>query len=408
MSNQIEESSLKADKILRPLVSKPKKHLKPREGKGFSLKEIKSASIPLDDAQKLPISIDYRRKSIHDKNIEILSSLYRQTIAEKTEERIKLDISKKAAFKELKQLKGIKSNEAKLLVEAGVKSLGALIEEEAGTLADDTKIALEKIEKWIVQAGTLLKRSNIRTAIENLLQIKGMNNVYARKLVNFGILSVEDLSSENADILSKDLKISEKIIAVWIEDAMRLTGKAIPKKKKPAKLPREEIVEPPKKPQKEMKKPSQKPKELPKKVPDLKDIEGISKGDIKELSELGITTIQQLVKENAIEIASITGIDESTINNWIHNARELLGLEPIVSTPLTDTETTPGEVTLDPIEELLKLKGVGKKTAEKLVEAGVQTCADLIDCDPKELAKKSKVSEKTITKIKESAKNALE
>ncbi len=415
MSGETEESGPAQDELLKPLVSKPKKHLKPRKGKGFSINELKSAAIPLDDAQKLPISIDPRRSSIHDRNVEVLSALYRKVVAARTEETVKLDISNKAAFKELKQLKGIKSNEAKLLVEAGVRSLNTLVEEEAGSLADDTKIEFEKIEKWLDQARTLIQRRGLKTSIEELLQLKGMNNTYARKLVKFGILSIEDLSNEDAEILAKDLKISDKIIAIWIEDAMRLTGKPIPKKKKPAKkpkevveAPKEEPKKPPKKPKKVEPAPAPKPKKIAKATPELKDIDGISKGDIKELKELGITTVKALAKEEPIEIASITGMDESTVNKWITQARELLGLKPKEPPAKTEAEAAPEEKPVDPLADLLKLKGVGKKTAEKLVDAGITGCSDLLDCDPKELSKKSKVSEKTISKIIESAKEVFE
>jgi predicted flap endonuclease-1-like 5' DNA nuclease len=411
MSGETEESGSAQDELLKPLVSKPKKHLKPRKGKGFSINELKSAAIPLDDAQKLSISIDNRRTSVHDRNVEVLSALYRKVVAARTEETVKLDISNKAAFKELKQLKGIKSNEAKLLVEAGVRSLNTLVEEEAGSLADDTKIEFEKIEKWIAQAQTLIQRRSLKTSIEELLQLKGMNTTYARKLVKFGILSIEDLSNEDAEILAKDLKISDKIIAIWIEDAMRLTGKPIPKKKKPAKKPKNVVEEPkeePKKPKKVEKAPAPTPKEVAKAVPELKDIDGISKGDIKELKGLGITTIKELAKEEPIEIASITGMDEPTVNKWITQARELLGLKPKEPSAKTEAEAPPEEKPVAPMADLLKLKGVGKKTAEKLVNAGIMSCSDLLDCDPKELSKKSKVSEKTISKAIDSAKEALE
>ena len=392
MSDQTEgfpTSTLNESRKQKPIVKKPKKYLKPRKGRGFSLKEIKAAAIPLDDAKKLPITIDPRRKSLHNENVQILSALYRKTISLRSEEKIKLELSEKEAFKELKQLKGIKGKEAKLLIEAGIKSLTSLIEEEPNSLADDTNIKVEKIEKWIEQAKNLLKRKSFIDTMNELLQVKGMNKTYARKLVNFGVLSLEDLSQEDATILSKDLKISEKIVSVWIEDAMRLTGKPI--KKKPAKKPKIEKKAPT--------------------LPTLADIEGIKKEDLKELKNLGITTLQELAQENATEIASITGIQEEIIQRWIQEARNLLGLPPVTQPPKEPSEL-PTEVekeeVKDPLSELLQLRGVGRKTAEKLVEAGIKSCIELTTCDPKELSKKAKISEKALNKIIEAAKELME
>jgi len=384
------------------VVKKPTKYLKKRSGRGFSLKEIKSASIPLDDAKNLSIPIDLRRKSVHDENVKILSALYREAISERTEAAVQLDVTKKESYKVLKQLRGIKGGEAKLLIEAGVRSLKTLIEEKPNALADDTNIPVEKIESWISQAKILIKRKGLMDSIDQLLQVKGVNKVYAKKLVDFGISTVEDLSQENAGVLSADLKVTENIISIWIEDAMRLTGKPVPKKKKP----KAEKEKPDKKPKAEKKK---KPAEEPKvetTITSLKDLEGIGKGDLKALKDLGITKLEQIIEEDAEEIATITGINQASLSRWIGDARELLGLTRVQEKPKeaaapVESETTP---TADPMAEFLKLEGVGKKTAEKLVNAGIQTCTELIDCDPKQLSKDSKISEKTVKKIIESAK----
>ncbi|NVM27480.1 MAG: ribosomal protein L13e [Candidatus Helarchaeota archaeon] len=411
-----------------PMVQKPKKYLKARKGRGFSLKELKSASIPLDDAKKLPIVIDARRKSLHDENIKILSALYRDFVSLRSEASIELEISKKDAFKELKQLRGIKSSEAKLLIEAGVKSLKTLMDEDPAPLADDTKIRAEKIEHWIDQAKELVKRKGVTDSIDELLQVKGVNKTYAKKLVNFGILSIEDLSQENAEILSKDLKISEKILTVWIEDAMRLTGKKVPKKKeppkklkeekkKPPKKPKEEKKKPPKKPKEEKKKPPKKPKEEKKKPkeekkvpPSLKDLEGIEKGDRKALKDLGITKLEQLIEEDLEEVASITGIDKADLQRWVNDARELLGLPKKEEEPKKDEAVAPkAPISFkESMKKLIKLEGIGKKTAEKLIAIGIMDYDELLDCYIKELSEKSNISEKTLEKAIESAKKLSE
>jgi len=65
----------------RPLVKTPrligegKITPKWREGRGFSLPELKEAGITLDLAKKLGIYVDRRRRSKHEKNVEYLKSI---------------------------------------------------------------------------------------------------------------------------------------------------------------------------------------------------------------------------------------------------------------------------------------------------------------------------------------------
>ncbi|MFX1294765.1 MAG: helix-hairpin-helix domain-containing protein, partial [Promethearchaeota archaeon] len=176
------------------------------------------------------------------------------------------------------------------------------------------------------------------------------------------------------------------------------------KEEPPIKKPKEKEEPPIKKPKEKEEPPIKKIKVSDKKAPMLKDIENIGKGDIKELKDLGITTLQELVKEDAVEIASITGMDQYLVQQWIEQAKELLGL-PLEQKKEKIKEKSPTKEKIeDPLSELLKIKGVGKIKAEKLIEAGIMSYSDLINYDPKELSKKSKISEKSIIKIIESAK----
>jgi large subunit ribosomal protein L13e len=58
--------------LIRPIV----KHKGvTREGKGFSLKELKEAGLTIDLAKKLNIAIDKRRSSLRKENVETLKEL---------------------------------------------------------------------------------------------------------------------------------------------------------------------------------------------------------------------------------------------------------------------------------------------------------------------------------------------
>jgi large subunit ribosomal protein L13e len=55
---------------------------KRRKGKGFSLPELKEAGINLQEAKKLGIYVDKRRKSVYEENVEYLRKLKNQNLSE--------------------------------------------------------------------------------------------------------------------------------------------------------------------------------------------------------------------------------------------------------------------------------------------------------------------------------------
>jgi len=69
--------TLRSDKV-RALVKKPRlikyRGLEPglRDGKGFSLGELKAVGIDIKAARKLGIPVDTKRRSVHEWNIERL------------------------------------------------------------------------------------------------------------------------------------------------------------------------------------------------------------------------------------------------------------------------------------------------------------------------------------------------
>lgn len=75
LSNEVAQSIVEPPKpiVLTPLIRKGKySTAKPRDGKGFSLGELKEAGISKEQAKALGIYIDERRRSVHKENIEML------------------------------------------------------------------------------------------------------------------------------------------------------------------------------------------------------------------------------------------------------------------------------------------------------------------------------------------------
>ncbi|RLG60125.1 50S ribosomal protein L13e [Candidatus Geothermarchaeota archaeon] len=59
------------ERPIYPMVISPS-HKRPRKGKGFSLGELQAVGLTINQAKKLGISIDKRRRSVHQENIELL------------------------------------------------------------------------------------------------------------------------------------------------------------------------------------------------------------------------------------------------------------------------------------------------------------------------------------------------
>ena len=153
--------------------SKIKEGSQSRIGKGFSLKEIKAAAIPLDLIKNFSpkITIDRRRRSLHDENVAYLGRIFREILSNREEDLLtlkKIDKKKKELVKGLTKGLGISKNEGKTLVEAGVKSLKQLAEEDAKTLAKDLGIKVAVVNKWKKEAKRAIITEQLNASVKNI------------------------------------------------------------------------------------------------------------------------------------------------------------------------------------------------------------------------------------------------
>jgi len=174
--------------MIKPIVITDKK----REGRGFSLKEIKEAKIDIQRARKLGFLVDRRRKTIYEENIQKLKELLmpvkkklvkekikkvekpikkeakEKKVKKKAEEpkkkvtkpkkKVKKEVSEKKkpkkAVKEKKikeitltAVKGLGKKTAESLEKADIKSANKLLSLETKEIAEKTGMSEKKIER---------------------------------------------------------------------------------------------------------------------------------------------------------------------------------------------------------------------------------------------------------------------
>lgn len=104
-------------------------------------------------------------------------------------------------------------------------------------------------------------------------------------------------------------------------------------------------------------------------MPKIEDIEGIGPVYAKQLSDVGVKTVAQLLKVGAgakgrEELAEKAGVDRKLILEWVNHA------------------------------DLYRIKGVGQEYSDLLEEAGVDTVVELATRNPENLfAKIQEVNE---------------
>jgi large subunit ribosomal protein L13e len=80
-----------------------KKGGKHRLGKGFSLGELKEVKLSLKQALKLGISVDSRRRTVHEDNVKSLKEFLATSLKPKTKPKAEAKVKKKGKAKSVKK-----------------------------------------------------------------------------------------------------------------------------------------------------------------------------------------------------------------------------------------------------------------------------------------------------------------
>ncbi|MBD3406656.1 MAG: hypothetical protein GF411_11125 [Candidatus Lokiarchaeota archaeon] len=139
------------DLFAESVVRSPKDK-RPRRGRGFSHEEISKADLTVDEARRMGLIVDLRRKTAYDENIEILKQYVKdieEFVGVLEETTVTVD---KKAIKELTSIKALEEEEAILLIDAGIKSLEDLAYCEIPKVSNKTGIDEERITELVKAA----------------------------------------------------------------------------------------------------------------------------------------------------------------------------------------------------------------------------------------------------------------
>ncbi len=138
---------------------------------------------------------------------------------------------------------------------------------------------------------------------------------------------------------------------------------------------------------------------------DIESIPTMNDQKAEKLRTGGFETIEAIAQASADDIKEFAGLSRNVARKTIDNARDLLGLPPVVEgedgVPVEADATT---------EEVIKmgvddLPGVGPATADKLKEAGFDELMSIAVASPSDLAERCDIGEGVAQKIINSARN---
>jgi len=187
-------------------VKSPAKDSHWRQGKGFSLKEVKESGRNINQLKELRINIDYFRISANPENIEALKNL---KIPKKEAEKRKPFIQKEASRTPFKPKKEKPKVVPKRVIEKAPKK--PVVKEKPKSLKKE-KVKPVKAEKIkIEEKGT------------PLINLPGLGAATAKKFVELGVNTIEDLCKESPDELATLIKgVSVDRLKNWIEEGKEI------------------------------------------------------------------------------------------------------------------------------------------------------------------------------------------
>ena len=142
------------DIIAEPTVRSPRDG-RPKRGRGFSSEETTQAGLTIDEARRMGLIVDLRRKTVHQENVDALKQYMKdlEKLVKSLADEVKPAKTKVAAPKDdLGSLRAVKKAEVPLLVKAGIKTFEDLAYCDITKVAKKTGIEEDRITAMVKAA----------------------------------------------------------------------------------------------------------------------------------------------------------------------------------------------------------------------------------------------------------------
>jgi large subunit ribosomal protein L13e len=142
------------DIIAEPTVKSPRDG-RPKRGRGFSSKETAQAGLTIEEARRMGLIVDIRRKTLHPENVDALKQYMKdleELVSALAEEAEPVRAKATVAVDDLASLRAVKESEVPLLVKAGIKSFEDLAYCDISKVANKTGIDEDRITAMVKAA----------------------------------------------------------------------------------------------------------------------------------------------------------------------------------------------------------------------------------------------------------------
>ena len=142
------------DIIAEPTVRSPRDG-RPKRGRGFSSEETTQAGLTIEEARRMGLIVDLRRKTVHPENVDALKQYMKDLdeLVKSLADEVKPAKAKVAEpADDLGSLRAVKKDEVPLLVKAGIKTFEDLAYCDITKVAKKTGIDEDRITAMVKAA----------------------------------------------------------------------------------------------------------------------------------------------------------------------------------------------------------------------------------------------------------------
>ena len=141
--------------IIAEATVKSPRDARPRRGRGFSSEEVSQSGLTVDEARRMGLIVDIKRKTVHPENVAALKQYMKDLedlVASMAEEAEPTKVKAAAPADNLSSLRAVKKADVPLLAKAGIKTFEDLAYCDISKVAKKTGIDEDRITDMVKAA----------------------------------------------------------------------------------------------------------------------------------------------------------------------------------------------------------------------------------------------------------------